>query len=392
MRRFLAAVVAALTLTVGFTVAAQPASASDCTTWLHGIDVSSAQHGQPIDWGQVPSSGISFAWVKTTEGTWYKNPFFDSDSWGAASVGLPTGGYHFARPTWADFDAERQAQFFVAAGGAGGTLPPVLDLEETGGLDPVTLAGWAVGFLREVERLTGRHDVTAYFGSYFPIAHTPELMAYTWWLPAYPAGYAPDPNPCDLRAPGGDWSVWQYTSSSHIAGIFGNVDQSVALPGWWASVTGGSVAPAPSPTPTQDAAWTVWGPGSRGPAVIVIQGIVGVPQDGQYGPATAAAVRRWQHGLGLVPDGIWGPATDSATGALWAFLAAAADQPPPPDRDYSTFALQRFLNDQTNARLAVDGVYGRATHRAVASFQRLFGLTVDGIAGDQTWAVIDAWR
>jgi lysozyme family protein len=61
--------------------------------------------------------------------------------------------------------------------------------------------------------------------------------------------------------------------------------------------------------------------------------------------------------------------------------------PPAPVPDamslHSTSALQKRLG------LDVDGNYGRLTKRAVANFQKAHGLTVDGIAGDATWAVLD---
>lgn len=46
--------------------------------------------------------------------------------------------------------------------------------------------------------------------------------------------------------------------------------------------------------------------------VQAIQRIVGVKADGIYGPATRAAVERWQATHGLVPDGIVGPLTAAA--------------------------------------------------------------------------------
>lgn len=51
--------------------------------------------------------------------------------------------------------------------------------------------------------------------------------------------------------------------------------------------------------------------------------------------------------------------------------------------------LQLDLDD-LGAKLTADGVFGQATLAAVQSFQRSHGLTVDGIAGPQTWAAIYA--
>jgi phosphatidylserine/phosphatidylglycerophosphate/cardiolipin synthase-like enzyme/outer membrane protein OmpA-like peptidoglycan-associated protein len=52
--------------------------------------------------------------------------------------------------------------------------------------------------------------------------------------------------------------------------------------------------------------------------------------------------------------------------------------------------LQSALNQVTNAGLAVDGIAGNATRRAVRAFQETHGLTVDGIAGPQTMAALRA--
>lgn len=49
--------------------------------------------------------------------------------------------------------------------------------------------------------------------------------------------------------------------------------------------------------------------GGRGPFVNVIQTAIGVNADGIFGPATEAAVRRYQRDKGLIPDGIVGPRT-----------------------------------------------------------------------------------
>ena len=50
--------------------------------------------------------------------------------------------------------------------------------------------------------------------------------------------------------------------------------------------------------------------------------------------------------------------------------------------------LQKVLNG-TVADLAVDGVFGKQTQEAVMAFQKQYGLTIDGIVGPKTWAIVD---
>ena len=54
--------------------------------------------------------------------------------------------------------------------------------------------------------------------------------------------------------------------------------------------------------------------GASGSAVIALQRALGVAADGQFGPITRRAVRRYQRAHGLTVDGVAGPATLSALG------------------------------------------------------------------------------
>ncbi|MGD1806861.1 peptidoglycan-binding domain-containing protein [Dapis sp. BLCC M126] len=53
--------------------------------------------------------------------------------------------------------------------------------------------------------------------------------------------------------------------------------------------------------------------------------------------------------------------------------------------------LQVVLNATVaDNSLVVDGVFGNLTKEAVMALQKEYGLTIDGIVGSQTWAVVDS--
>lgn len=221
---------------VSSTVSAAPASAL-----LRGIDVASWQHpgtsgstcGRPIDWAQVKNSGISFAYVKSTQATSYTNPCFAQDWAGIASVGLLRGSYHYAKPALPISTAVDQARYFVSrAGSMTGPLdlPGMLDLEETGGLNATQLSDWTRAFLNEVTVLTGKKPVL-YMGAYFfPGTIAPDISAnYRLWLPSYICQSSSGQRLCDPytdtrqpRVPTGwsSWTWWQFSSIENVPGIY----------------------------------------------------------------------------------------------------------------------------------------------------------------------------
>ncbi|MET7435206.1 GH25 family lysozyme, partial [Streptomyces flaveolus] len=92
-----------------------------------GHDVSS--HQRRVDWAAARAKGARFVYVKATESTNYRNPYFSGQYSGAREAGLIRGAYHFARPDRSS--GAKQAAYFVRHGGDwradGWTLPPALD-------------------------------------------------------------------------------------------------------------------------------------------------------------------------------------------------------------------------------------------------------------------------
>ena len=196
-----------------------------------GPDVSNYQHpnGAAINWTKVRNAGHIFAYVKATEGPssaggYYTNPYFSSDWAGVGNASMYRGAYHFARPQYPLDSAVLQARYFVSVTGSMhgyGDLPPVLDLESTGGLPPADLARWTQGWLSEVERLTARRPII-YTGYYFwnDNVKSTAFGGYRLWMARYTTAASPNPLPSSWPT----WTLWQYTSSATVPGIVGNVD------------------------------------------------------------------------------------------------------------------------------------------------------------------------
>ncbi|MDQ2756212.1 MAG: glycoside hydrolase family 25 protein [Actinomycetota bacterium] len=213
---------------------------------INGPDVSSYQHpsGYSINWGSAHASGsATFGFVKATEGSGYTNPYFASDFAAMAATGMIRGAYHFASPS---ISAVTQAQYFVRVSGTlhqRGDLPPVLDLESTGGLSPTALIAWTQSYLQTVKALTGRTPII-YASPYFwqtAMANSQAFTGYPLWIASY--GSAP-------QIPGGwsSYTFWQYTASASLSGIRGAVDMSV-FNGSLASLQALSNGPATAAAP-----------------------------------------------------------------------------------------------------------------------------------------------
>ncbi|MFD5689686.1 lysozyme [Streptomyces rubiginosohelvolus] len=198
------------------------------TSGVQGIDVSHWQGA--INWGSVKAAGISFAYMKATEGTTFKDSRFSANYTGSYNAGLIRGAYHFARPDVSN--GATQAGYFASNGGGwsqdGKTLPGVLDIEHNPygamcyGLSTTQMRTWINDFYATYKARTTR-DVVIYTtaswwntctGSWTGMAAKSPLWIAHWGTasPTVPAGFP-------------TWTIWQYTATGRVGGVSGDVDR-----------------------------------------------------------------------------------------------------------------------------------------------------------------------
>jgi len=198
-----------------------------------GIDVSG--HQPSISWKAVRSAGISFGWVKATEGQTFVDGSYPRHRKEARRAGIPLGAYHFARPDTdvSTRDPVAEADHFLAvAEPREGDLLPVLDLE-TPGLSPAQMSRWAKAWLRRVERAIGQPPILYTYPSYWTdrMGNSTAFGRYPLWLASYGRN---DGRVHPVRKVGG-WTsiaVHQYTSEGRIEGYSGPLDLNRLMRGW----------------------------------------------------------------------------------------------------------------------------------------------------------------
>lgn len=190
---------------------------------IHGIDVSRWQGD--IDWDTAKAAGVSFAYLKATEGGDLLDPKF-GDHWrGAARAGVPRGAYHyfyFCRP------AREQARWFIRNVPRDATaLPHVLDMEWNHHSktcrhrpDGAHIRSEARKFLDILEAHYGRRPVIYTTVDFFAETGIGRLHGTEFWLRSV-AGHPRQTYPSAF------WRLWQYTGTGRVPGIDGDVDLNV---------------------------------------------------------------------------------------------------------------------------------------------------------------------
>ena len=190
---------------------------------VHGIDVSRWQ--SEVDWPLVRASGVSFAFIKATEGGDLVDPMFHRHWSDAGAAGMRRGAYHyyyFCR------SAEEQARWFIRNVPLEyGALPPVVDMEWTPHSKTCTrrppaavVQSEARVFLDALERHYGRRPVIYTTVDFFADTGIGALTDTHFWLRSVAA------HPRETY-PGMGWTFWQYTGTGIVPGVNAPVDINV---------------------------------------------------------------------------------------------------------------------------------------------------------------------
>ena len=108
-----------------------------------------------------------------------------------------------------------------------------------------------------------------------------------------------------------------------------------------------------------------------------------VAVDGNFGPATEAAVKAFQQGAGLTADGVVGPQT-------WPKLVVQVKKGSSGDAVRGVQEVIKF-HDQSGGEappVQIDGIFGPRTDKWVRGFQTAVGTASDGIVGPITWRAL----
>lgn len=191
---------------------------------IHGIDVSRWQ--TDVDWRAARAAGVTFAFIKATEGGDALDPLFEDHWRGAARAGMRRGAYHFfyhCRP------AVEQARWFIKHVPRNPRdLPHVLDMEWTPfsptctqRRDGAILRAEARRFLDMLERHYGKRPIVYTSVDFYRDTGIGQLENTEFWLRSV-AGHPRDTYPRGAR-----WTFWQYTGTGLVPGIGGKVDINV---------------------------------------------------------------------------------------------------------------------------------------------------------------------
>jgi lysozyme len=188
---------------------------------IQGIDVSYWQGD--IDWEKVHDAGVSFTYIKATEGGDRVDPKFLENWEGAKRAGIARGAYHFIY--WCRPAKEQALWFMLNVPADPDALPPVLDVEWNshsktcpGKVDRETALAKIKVLLDAMQAYTGKRPIIYTDPVFHREVLQGEFPDYHFWLRSVAA------EPDAIYGPR-SWAFWQFTTTGKIPGVAGKVDR-----------------------------------------------------------------------------------------------------------------------------------------------------------------------
>ena len=183
---------------------------------VHGIDVS--HHQSSISWSAIQQEGISFSYMKATEGQDFVDSLFNFNWEQSKNFGIKRGAYHFFRP---GKPALHQALNFIKQVDLKlGDLPPALDVEVDDDVSDVVAINRIRSWLQIVEKHYAIRPIIYTNLKFYKRFIHGNFKDYPVWIARYNKEAPPMPS-------GQDWLFWQYGNRGRLNGIDGPVDLNV---------------------------------------------------------------------------------------------------------------------------------------------------------------------
>lgn len=191
-----------------------------------GIDVSKWQ--KQIDWSMALDQGISFAFIRASEGDKLVDAQLERNMRQTAALGIPHGIYHYFRP---NLDWRGQANLFASLiQNWQFELEAVADVETSGSLPKTQLESQVSRFVQQVEAETGRtlliYTSPGFFNRYMPA--TDWAWQRKLWVAHWTTARGPT-IPSEWSNHGRTWTFWQYSARNQLGGGYGVATKSIDL-------------------------------------------------------------------------------------------------------------------------------------------------------------------
>lgn len=179
-----------------------------------------------INWAQVKSAGIQFAYAKATQRVDFEDPMYRTYKTDAKAAHVRFGAYEYMDVVGGTAAAVKDADHFVRFAALDDrNLVPVLDVEQTNGYSPTKLQKWMAAWLGEVYKKLHVHPIIYASPSFW----TSALADTTWFSKqGYPLWIAhwgvKSPTLPAQSWNGKGWTFWQWTDCGTVTGITGQVD------------------------------------------------------------------------------------------------------------------------------------------------------------------------